>query len=270
MVIRQPIKVNYYISSSNYIVGSMGDESILKKKKIHQKKQVASLTKVMTCLTALRLAERLCLNLASIYITMPRRAKVRGTTANLKVSDRLNLEDLLYGMMLPSGNDASQLMAEGLGKILLEGAREEIEIESDDPNYVGVYLEEMGRVRAELGLRNTKFACVHGLANKENVSSVGDMLRLCQEAMKDERFRSIVSTKQYKAQVRKHDGRVEEYVWLNTNKLLEEGFTGIKTGQNEAAGQCLAASKVVNGVEYVVVLLNSEKRFEDAKRLLSF
>lgn len=112
-------------------------------------------------------------------------------------------------------------------------------------DYLKLFLAEMNKVAKELDLRNTNFANPHGLANSNNKSSCWDQARLTYYALKSEEFRKIVSTKKYKAKLKivEENEEVQESIvtWENTNKLLDNGFSGVKTGITKPAGACLSS-----------------------------
>ena len=189
-------------------------------------------------------------------------------------------------MMLPSGNDAAFLTAEVGGYIIQKkglsvGVSELSEaIERKNGNFLNPYLREMNHMAAKLCLNSSTFANPHGLNNIQNISCAEDLARLCTYAMKNHKFRKIVKTRVYNYSCLHFEKKVIEGseedeeetveiitkkvngVWENTNKMLGEGWSGIKTGITPNAGPCLAASlyKTFSGKEYefLVILLDSE------------
>ena len=175
--------------------------------------------------------------------------------------------------MLPSGNDAAFLVAEFGGFLLQKGFPADIDIlnntiEHRKGGFVFNYLSEMNFLAHKFGMVNSNFANPHGLNNPQNYSTAEDVAKLCTHAMKNKKFRQIVHTRTYKYEyslfeinrVVDEEGNVEEEEvisfcknsWENTNKMLGEGWSGIKTGITPNAGPCLAASvcRTFSGKEY--------------------
>src|SRR5699024_4380439 len=134
--------------------------------------------------------------------------------------EKLPVKELLYGLLLPSGNDAAVALAEHFGPRLGKDA------EGDGlPRFVA----EMNRRAKELGLKEMAYKDPNGLS-RENVSSARDLATLAREAMKDERFRAYVATRRHECEVAGPGGAKRKVTWANTNRLLDvEGYEGIKT-----------------------------------------
>ena len=171
-------------------------------KKETMKREVASLTKMMTFYTVLRCLNKYNMHARNSYITISKTAsKCTGTTANLKEGDVLTVEQLCYGMMLPSGNDAAYTLAEHFGEKLFE--QKSVKTESCNPNSkfsmtpVKYFLKEMNSHASRLKMSNTFYDSPHGLMNKANYSSAEDMALLVQECMKYDPFRKVVNTREY-------------------------------------------------------------------------
>lgn len=224
-------------------------------------KEIASLSKIMTCYLCLKLIED---GLASFEDTVKITKKAQnipGTSAELKENDQLCVLDLLYGLMLPSGNDAAWALAEHFGKI--------ISFTTSKP--VKIFVSEMNKMTRVIGLSTTYFANPHGLIYKKNVSCARDVCKLSSIAMKNQFFRKIVNTKIHNAEIL-NSGISRKVTWENTNKLLLKGFEGIKTGITENAGPCLSAA--FRGYMYIIItLLNSrtmEARWEEAQTIATW
>lgn len=137
-------------------------------------------------------------------------SNIRGTTATLKTGDLICVEKLLYGLMLPSGNDAAFALAQYFGyKLYLKryGPADIPKIKSFQfdyhPYYAKYFLREMNFYCNKYGLSCTYFDSPHGLQNVENVSNAADMAKLTAIAMQNETFRKIVSTRVYETEVRR-------------------------------------------------------------------
>ena len=221
--------------------------------------EMASLTKVMTCYLALRLVQTSNSLTFQHKIRMSRLAvTIPGSRSGLREGDEVTVWDLLHALMLPSGNDAAWSLAEFFGRYI-QGVVAEHTVCRD---YVGFFLMEMNVMAEDMGLTRTVFDSPHGLPNAKNRSSVRDLCKLVCICMKNPTFQEIVNTRTYTCRVKSH-----EVFWLNTNKLLDYGWTGVKTGVTSAAGPCLAATFQLRDQMYVVTLLKCpslEARWKDA------
>ncbi len=205
---------------------------------------MASTTKVMTALMALEYGG------LDETVTVGRNAYgVPGTSIYLGLGEKITLRDLLYGLMLASGNDAAVAIAEHIG--------------GDTENFCRM----MTLRAAELGCKETVFVNPNGLPVKGHHTTANDLALIAREAMKHELFRQIVSTQRASIP---WEGRSYPRVLTNKNKLLAqyEGATGIKTGYTKAAGRCLVFGARRNGMEVIGVVLNCGNWFEEAARLM--
>lgn len=205
---------------------------------------MASTTKVMTALLAL---EKGCL---SDPVTCGRNAfGVPGTSIYLSLGETLTLEQMLYGLMLQSGNDAAVAIAEHIG-----GTAEE-------------FCRMMTARAGELGCTDTVFLTPHGLPCDGHHTTARDLALIAREAMTHPVFRSIVSTRRATIP---WQGRGYERVLNNKNRLLAayEGATGIKTGYTRAAGRCLVFGAERDGMRIIGVVLNCPDWFDEAARLM--
>ena len=210
----------------------------------HEKLPMASTTKVMTALMVLeygRLDE---------VVTASRNAYgVPGTSIYLNLGEKITLHDLLYGLMLASGNDAAVAIAEHIG------------------GDVETFCRMMTQRAAELGCTNTMFLTPHGLPKDGHYTTAHDLALIAREAMNHELFRQIVSTRRASIP---WEGRSYQRILNNKNKLLTsyEGATGIKTGYTKAAGRCLVFGAKRDGLELVGVVLRCGDWFDEAARLM--
>ena len=210
----------------------------------HEALPMASTTKVMTALIAIEKGD------LNDVVTVGRNAYgVPGTSIYLGLGEKITLRDLLYGLMLASGNDAAVAIAE--------------HIAGDVPSFCAM----MTQRAQELGCENTQFATPHGLPSKDHFTTAADLARIAQEAMKHDVFRQIVSTRRASIP---WEGRSYHRILNNKNKLLSdyEGATGIKTGYTKAAGRCLVFGAKRNGLEVIGVVLGCSDWFSEAARLM--
>lgn len=246
----------------------------------NEEREMASVTKVMTCLLTIEFINQYRVDLEkTCYLVSKRASKLGGTTANLRLDDYVCVKDLLFGLMLPSGNDAAQTLAENVvtHKLILD------KHDGCDPNTLNydeevpreVNLEEefykmMNQKARKLGLFHTNYDSSHGLSNELNYSSCIDQAKLAVLAMKDPLFREIVSTPVYTGIIERN-GREIELVWRNTNRLLDRrGYLGIKTGITNTAGGCLCSAYQNKGINVVTVVFGSRDhntRFSDTEAI---
>ena len=208
---------------------------------------MASITKIMTALVALDSAE------LDTPITVSNiAAELGGSTAELQAGEIVDLHTLLYGLLIPSGNDAATAIAEGIA------------------GNEAAFVEKMNQKAAELGLRSTAFSNVSGIEDVDNYTTVSDCLQLTRIAMTDQVFRQIVGVPEATVTI---DG--VDVTYESTNLLFEEfeGAIGVKTGFTDAAGYCLVASAQRNGIELYSVVLNCDSdvsRVSDSVALLEW
>lgn len=222
---------------------------------------MASTSKIMTAWIVLRLAVADPKVLDEVVTYSERAARTIGSSAQLKAGEKVTAGNLLYGLLLPSGNDAATALAEHFGPRFGEDK------DGDDQQR---FVAEMNRRAKALGLKEMAYKDPHGLS-ANNVSSARDLAALALEAMKDERFRAYVSTRRHECEVTQPDGEKRKVTWTNTNRLLDiEGYEGIKTGTTTPAGNCLVASGKRVEDRLIVVVLGStatDGRYVDARNL---
>ncbi|MFB0921409.1 MAG: D-alanyl-D-alanine carboxypeptidase family protein [Oscillospiraceae bacterium] len=198
---------------------------------------IASTTKIMTALVVLDK----CDPDEQVKI-LPEYTKVEGSSMYLKAGESYTVRDLLYGMLLVSGNDAATALACHCGGSI-EG-----------------FAEMMNEKSRKMGLTNSSFKNPHGLDADGHYSSAEDLAAITCEAMKNELFAKIVSTKTY---------TVGEQTYMNHNKLLwnYEGCMGVKTGYTMAAGRSLVSCAERNGLRLVCVTLSDSDDWNDHEKL---
>lgn len=238
-----PFKVSA-LSARNIIAMDMETNRVLYGKDIHDEHLIASISKIMTAVIALELGDT-----KGDVTTTNTILKAFGSAIYIEVGETMKLEDLLYGLMLRSGNDAALAIAEQIG-----GGVE---------NFVSL----MNQKAKEIGMKNTKFINPHGLENNDgigNISTAYDMALLSSYAMKNPVYRQIVSTKNH---VAKSDRKT--YSWANKNKMLSiyEYTTGGKTGFTERARRTLVSTASKDYKNITIVSLNDPDDWDDHKYL---
>jgi len=221
-----------------------------------ERREIASLTKIMTIYTVFSVSERLNINLEENEVTVSKTAvTIGGTKAFIKEGDIFKANDLLYGLMLPSGNDAGKCLCEHFGLYLAkEFGKETSSLMLGRKHFV----HEMNKNAKALGMTHTKYDNPTGLCGIYNKSTAEDLGKLCSAAMKLPKFREVVSCKEYSCVARTMEGQERQYSWKNTNKMLEKGYNGIKTGITSSAGPCLASSIETKDYFLVIILLKSK------------
>ncbi|MEK3902241.1 D-alanyl-D-alanine carboxypeptidase family protein [Paenibacillus sp. FSL R7-0179] len=224
------------VTSGRILYSSRGDEPML----------IASLTKIMTALVAIENGD------ITSKVKVGKNAFAKeGSSLYLKLGEEMTLKDMLYGLMLRSGNDAATAIAEHVG-----GSEQGF-----------VYL--MNAKAQELNLKNTHFANPHGLDAEGHFSSANDLAVLTAYAMHNPVFKEIVASKEKTA-----DNPYEkwDYKWSNKNKMLRlyEGADGVKTGYTKKALRCLVSSATRDGQQLVAVTLNDGNDWNDHASLLDF
>lgn len=212
----------------------------------HLRLPPASLTKLMTAAVAVDQADT-----STMITTDVDGAKLYDDTGStimgLKPGMQLSLLDLLYGLLLPSGNDAAIAIAKGVGRTQ------------------AAFVDMMNAKVVSLGLNDTNFTNPHGLDDKDLYSSAYDMAMLARYVMQNETLRQIVSSVSWQP---RWDGPP---VW-NGNRFISEypGADGVKIGYTEASAQTIVASATRDGRRIIVGVMRSQDRYADAERLLDW
>lgn len=226
-----------------YILMEADSGRVFFEKNADQRLAIASTTKIMTCLLAL---ENCALN---EKVTASENASgVPGTSIYLSAGETLLMEDMLYGLMLRSGNDAAVAIAEHVSGSVQEFAH-------------------LMNARAEELRADAYFTTPNGLDEGGNGASARGITLIACEALKHDDFRKIVSTKKKTIPWTDHE---YERVLTNKNKLLSnyEGAVGVKTGFTSKAGRCLVFAAEREGMTLVGAVLNCPDWFDEAERIL--
>ena len=212
----------------------------------HVRRAPASTTKIMTALIALNRG-----NLRSLVTVGHRASWTPGSSAGLRAGDRLSLSELLQGLMLVSGNDASVAVAE--------------HIAGSESGFVAL----MNRQAKEFGALNTNFRNPHGLSALGHYTTAFDLALITRYALQFPQFARLVRTRQ--EELEWAEGERRDPI-ANTNRLLWSfaGADGVKTGTTSDAGHCLVASATRDGRQLIAVVLRSGDRWGDAAALLDY
>lgn len=236
---------------------------------------MASTTKIMTCLLVCTLAQQDPKILDETIVFSTRADKTPGSTAGIRAGERVRARDLLFGLMLPSGNDASVALAEHFGDRFPRGSAsgngEQPELVSREADNYARFIAAMNAQAATLKLANSHFANPHGLSADGHAATAQDLARLARAALEHPLFREIVNTREYGIQVEGNSGYRRNLHLVNTNRLLRiEGYEGVKTGTTRAAGACLVSTAARNGRRLILVVLgasSSDTRYTDSRNL---
>ena len=232
------------LASSSTIVMDTNSKRILYQNNAHEKKLIASTTKIMTFVVAYEYAK----DFLDLEIEAGNEIlKMYGTSIYLSLHEKMKLRDLLYGLMLRSGNDAAIVIANFVG--------------GDEEGFVKL----MNKKAKFIGMNNTVFNNPHGLDEEtKNYSTAYDMALLSSYASKIDFYREVTSTKYYDVKT-----DIKSYSWTNRNKLVFTYplFTTGKTGYTPKAGKTFVSSAKNNNLELTIVSLNDSDYYNNHQNL---
>ena len=233
-----------YTSAKAMCVMESGSKRVLASKNENTKLAMASTTKIMTAITAIE-SEK---DLDSPFEKKKKAVGISGTSLYLRQDEVMTLRNLLYGLMLVSGNDASVAIGEYVS------------------GNVNKFVDKMNAKAREIGATNSHFDNTHGLDSKTHYTTAYDLALITSYAMNNKIFKEIVSCKNTK--ITNSEGKTR-YL-KNKNKLLSslDGCNGVKTGFTDDAGRCLVTSCERDGMNVVCVVLNCGPMFEESAQLL--
>ncbi len=232
------------VSAKNIFIIDQNSKVVLFAKNADQQVYPASTTKMITALVAL---DHYALDQ---IITVSREYKI-GTTVGFQPGEKINVEQLLFALLVQSGNDAAEILAE---------------------NYAGgrsAFIDAMNQKAAEIHLLNTHFVNPHGIDEEGHYSTAADLARLGDFALRNSEFSRIVATEN--AVVSSSDYS-SSHILNNVNQLLGKipGVRGIKTGYTEGAGQALVTLVERDNHPVIIVVLGSTDRFTDSAELIEW
>lgn len=235
------------LNSRRCVIFDRTSKTVMYGKNEELRSAMASTTKIMTATIALENG-----NLQD-EVTIDRKAAgTGGSRLGLKRGDKITLNDLLYGLMLRSGNDAAVAIAEHIGGSV-EG-----------------FAELMNQKATELGLKDTHFVTPHGLDSSEHYTTALELAKLTDYALKNEKFAKIVATKSTTISINGNPRQLS-----NTNELLGvlNGVIGVKTGFTNGAGRCLVTETKRGDMDIIVVVLGADTkkdRTKDSIKLIEY
>ena len=220
---------------------NMDSDTVIFDKNADKRSAPASLTKIVTCIVTLENCDDLSTpltctreNIEGLYLLNP-------STAAIQIGDTLTVEQLLYGLMLPSGADAANILADYIG-----GTRE---------NFVVM----MNDFVKSLGCEDSNFINVHGLDGDGSAyTTANDLYKITKYALQNPKFKEIVSTTTYQVPIK-------SYPYHNTNKMMNSAYkdyyspyiSGVKTGTTDLAGHCVVSTASKDGYNYLLVVMNA-------------
>jgi len=242
------------IAAPSAVLMEAATGTILYEKESHTRLAPASVTKIMTLLLVMEALETGRISWDDTITASETAAAKGGSQIYLEPGEQMSVDEMLKSVVVSSANDCATALAEHIS-----GSEEE-------------FVALMNRRAQELGMKDTTFVNCTGLDDgpraSEHLTSAYDIAQMSRELLKHEDIRRYTT-------IWMDTVRNGEFGLSNTNKLVRfyEGTTGLKTGYTSAAGHCLSASAMRDGVEYIAVVLkcaNSAERFQSAKQLLNY
>ena len=226
-------------NSRRYIVYDRISKSMIIGKNADIKSAMASTTKIMTTIVILEKSD-----LDETVTVSAKAGGTGGSRLGLKRGDKASVRDLLYGLMLRSGNDAAVALAEHVG------------------GSVKGFAELMNEKASELGLTNTHFVTPHGLDDANHYTTALELAKLTDYAMDNETFAKIVGTKSTTIYINNQPRQIN-----NTNELLGvlNGVVGVKTGFTNNAGRCLVTETKRNNMDIITIVLGADTKKDRTK-----
>ena len=234
------------ISAQAAILVEAETGEVLYKKNSHQKRPPASTTKIMTGILAIELGD-----LDDKVVASSNAANEGGSSIYLETGEKLTLEEMVYGLLLKSGNDAAVAIAEYIA------------------NSVEDFADLMNQKALEVGALNTTFKNPNGLPQEGHLTTAYDLAQIARYSLEDKTFAQIVATPEKRIS---WPGNDWDRILKNTNRLLNLSDTidGVKTGYTRRAGKCLVASETRDGQRLISVVLKSNNPWGETEKLLDY
>ena len=236
--------INVFASNKSVVAIDVDSKRILYSENMNEERLIASTTKIMTFIVAYEYGKEFL----DVSVEAGNEIlKMYGTSIYLSYHEKMNLRDLLYGLMLRSGNDAAVVIANFVG------------------GSIDGFVKLMNKKAQYLGMNNTHFYNPHGLDEEtQNISTAYDMALLSSYAAKIPFYKKVTSTKYYKVVTEN-----KAYAWTNRNKFLfmYPNYVSGKTGYTPNAGKCLVTSSMMNNLHITIVSLNDSNHYENQRLL---
>lgn len=226
-------------STFSYAVMDLNTGELLEARNENSKQSIASLTKIVTAITVLENIE----SLETEYFVPKSATLVEGSSIYLTEGESVSIKELLYGLMLRSGNDSATMLSQIVGGGL------------------GGFSTMMNELASSVGANNSNFVNPHGLEAVTHLSTALDLCLITKYAMQNETFAQIVSSKMFKG---------NRTIYQNKNKMLwdYEGANGVKTGFTTKSGRCLVTTATRGDKSLVCVVLNCPDMWNVSENLL--
>ena len=233
-----------YVNAISAIAIDCDSKIVLYEKNAYTPIPIASTTKIITSLVAIK-----CGDLNKKIIISEKAASIRGSEIGLKKGEEITLKELLYGLMLRSGNDAAIAIAEGIS------------------GSVDEFLKLMNEYALEIGLLNSNFESPHGLDSTNHYSTAYDLALVTAKAKEIKLFNDIVSSKDIEATAYNFTRS-----YHNINKILYTlpNSTGVKTGFTGKAGKCLVTSVKIHNRDVIIITLNCTPRWKETEKISNY
>ncbi len=235
-----------HVSASSSILIEMQTGEVLFEKSAHEKRAMASITKIMSTLITIESGD-----LDSEFEVDSNAIKVEGTSMGLTEGDVVTKRALCYGMLLPSGNDAANAAAVAVG------------------GDIDGFIKMMNQRAEQIGMKNSNFVTPSGLDADGHYTTAYDMAMLTRVALKNPDFAEICSSKTAKVKF----GNPPQDRWMkNSNRMLKayDGANGVKTGFTDKAGRTLVSSATRDGITLICVTLRAPNDWADHQKLLDY
>ena len=230
----------FNITSKSAILYNMNEEKILYQLKSDEKLQIASLTKIMTVITAIENNDDLE---KKVEITKEMLQGIEEyTQVGFKVGDTPTIKDLLYGSMLPSGADAVNALA-----ISTSGS-------------ISKFVDLMNEEASKLKLKNTHFDNPVGMDSDNNYSTTSDIAKLLIYSLKNKTFKEVFTAKEYKIDAINKTVKTTLTSYSRSYGLDVSNITGAKSGFTDGAGLCLASTATIDNVDYLLITLGASTK----------
>lgn len=225
------------LNSKVVLIYDRTDDKILYEQNINDKTSIASITKIITVMTAIEDIKDLD-EKVTITQDMLNKVSIVASVAGLKVGDIVTYKDLLYATLVPSGADATVALA--------------IKVSGSLDNHV----KKMNALAQKIGLTNTNFVNVTGLDSDNQYSTAQDVLKLLNYALSNETFKEIFTTKKYTLS---NNLKIESTLYLYNQYLKKDisSIIGSKTGHTKKAGHCITSLSMKDDHEIIIILLNA-------------
>lgn len=233
-------------AAKSAVVISRDTGEIIYEQNCHERLPMASTTKIMTALLLCELGD-----LDRKIVTTKEMVTVEGSSMGLLEGDTVSLRDLLYGMLLASGNDAANTVA-----IVIGGS-------------IPKFVKLMNERARKIGLKNTNFVTPSGLDDEEHYTTAFELALIAREALKNEEFAKAAATKSV---VLSYGNPPYRRTLTNHNRLLKsyDDVIGVKTGFTKKSGRCLVSAAECDGKSVIAVTLNDGNDWQDHRTLLDY